>query len=140
MRQHNIRPRSATLAITVVMLSAALVGCAPLPGDTEMTKAQRDAPYPKLVPLAGIEAQAAALRGDGPGAGATALSPGMQGTGATGPIGPDTARGLDSRGAALRARAARLRGNVIDQNAQQRMDQGIPPIPDGAADGGTTPE
>ena len=113
MRQHNICPRSAFLAVAVVALSTVLGGCGPLPGETAMTKAQREAPYPRLVPLAGIEAQAAALRGEGPGAGGpgaggTTLSAGMQGTGATGPVGPETARALDARGAALRARAARL--------------------------------
>ena len=135
MRQNNIRQRYATLALYVTMLAVALGGCAPLPGESQMTKAQRDAPYPKLVPLAEIEAKAAALRGESPASGASTLSPGAQGSVAAAPIGPDTAKGLDSRGATLRARAARLRGNVIDQNTQKRMDQGVTPIPDSEPDG-----
>lgn len=77
----------------------ALIGCAiapDLPGTDDT--AARAAAAPDLVPLAAILAQADALSAR-----------------------PDPAQDVATRVAGLRARADRLRGNVIDRATRQRL-------------------
>ena len=85
------------------MLIAALAGCAQFPElDAATSATARDAPYPDLIPVEDIMAQVPQDR-----------------------ITPDTASGLSARVAALRARAARLRGSVIDSPTRARMRAGV---------------
>ncbi len=74
--------------LVLVSLLAGCAGAPTLPGDA--TDADRNAPYPVLVPLGPILAAAA-----------------VPGT-------PDPSAGIDARVAALNARADALRGPVLD--------------------------
>ena len=75
-----------------------MLGCvAPTVTDTA-----RYAPYPDLVPLDGLQARIAETR-----------------------IAPETVGDTETRIARLKARAARLRGTVIDSGTRQRMKDGI---------------
>ncbi len=98
-----------TIAMTRALLffclaTAALAGCAQFPQlDRTITPALEAAPYPDLVPLGPVLARAQAT-------------------------GVDPVRGnavLDARVAALRARAARLRGSVLTGRESQRLAQGL---------------
>ena len=90
-------------AIALLCLSIApLTGCSDFPelrsSDSEFVKA---ADYPTLQPLGPLRADD---EDDQKLSGET---------------------GLDSRANALRNRARRLRGDVIDQNTRKRLDQGV---------------
>ena len=85
-------------------ICAALSACSQFPDlDATTSDAVRDAPYPDLVPLDGLQARFdpdAAL--------------------------PDATRdSVAARAARLKARAARLRGTVIDADTRQRMAGGV---------------
>jgi hypothetical protein len=71
-------------------LLLAFAACAEIPDLGPANDAAAAAPWPRLVPLEPVLAEAAAIT-----------------------ISDETATGLDARGAALRARAARLRNAVV---------------------------
>ena len=82
----------------MIALLALATGCADTPRlDPAMSARARDAAYPELVPL-------------GPLLAGLPMDDGDLGTGT-----------LTARAAALRARAARLRGTVVDAPARDRM-------------------
>jgi hypothetical protein len=93
-----------TLALIASLgIAAALPACTQFP-DLEQTvrDAARNGPYPDLVPLDGLQARLAASRFDA-----------------------GTAPAIDARIAQLEARAARLRGSVIDDASRARMQAGV---------------
>lgn len=82
-----------------VILSLALSGCGDIPAlDQAISPAAERADYPALIPLEGI-----------------------MGTPDDQTAGPDLEASLDRRLAALRARAAALRGPVIDEAGKARL-------------------
>ncbi|QFS82641.1 hypothetical protein FIU97_07465 [Roseivivax sp. THAF40] len=86
----------------VIALGLAVTGCTQFPElDATATPGVADAPYPDLLPL-GL------LLGDAP----------MRAT-------PDMSANVVSRAEALRARAARLQGPVIDAGTRRRMARGV---------------
>lgn len=94
------------MRLAPILLICALAACAPFPQIGTVTNP--DAPYPDLVPLGPLLAQA-----DAPGQ-----------------ITPASVADLSARVAGLQARAARLRGPVIDPGTRARMRAGIaqPPL------------
>lgn len=126
MRHMRHRPpmtprRALMLALCMMPLTAALAGCERFPSlDAQLTEADRAAPYPPLVPLDGINARAAALAGTD-NAGAASGAP---------RTGPQATANLAQRAAALRARAARLRGDLIEPETRRRMERGVATIPE----------
>ncbi len=93
-----------SLIICTVLASSLLAGCTDMPDlDDRLTPAARSAPYPALVPVEPLLAQASADQ----------------------QITDDTAPALQSRVAGLRARAARLRGSVVDGSTRSRMGNGV---------------
>lgn len=98
MRQSPLPPITLALA-----LCAALAGCAAHPElDGTVSDEIRDASYPDLVPIETLAAQ-------------------MQDNRITPEFGP----AIELRVARLKARAARLRGLVIDRDTRARMAGGI---------------
>ncbi len=99
------------LCLTCTLLCAGpllLAGCADIPDlDDNLTPAARSAPYPALVPIAPL----------------------LAGTEQAQQIKEGTAPALQGRVAALRARAARLRGGVVDGGTRRRMDSGVNTAP-----------
>lgn len=97
-------PRAVLATMTCLVL--ALPGCTRFPElDSAITAEARDAGYPELLPTATLAAMAAE----------PAREPDDQ-----------VARDPDeARAARLRARAARLRGAVIDADTQSRMKEGV---------------
>ncbi|EDM71652.1 hypothetical protein RAZWK3B_19906 [Roseobacter sp. AzwK-3b] len=91
---------------TLVFLAfAALLsaGCTQLPAlDDAIDPALRDAPYPQLVPIETLRASAPAPD-----------------------LGDEDRSEIDARTATLRARAATLRGAVIDPDTRDRMARGV---------------
>lgn len=88
-------------ALPVFLLLPLLAACAPFPAlETMQADAGPMAPFPALVPLDPVLAQADAL---GPG--------------------QDPAAALQGRAAALEARADALRGPVVDAETRARMQQ-----------------
>jgi hypothetical protein len=87
----------------LILITGLVAGCSDiLPLDRSVDKRNRDASYPDLIPVEEIRAQAT-----------------------TPQITPDTADTLDQRSAGLRARAARLKGGVVDPGTQERMQTGV---------------
>lgn len=87
----------------LILITGLVAGCSDiLPLDRSVDKRTRDASYPDLIPVEEIRAQAT-----------------------TPQITPDTADTLDRRSAGLRARAARLKGGVVDPGTQERMQSGV---------------
>lgn len=87
----------------VICLTVALWGCTPFPDlDSALSDGARDAPYPALLPVETLTARAADPQ-----------------------ITPGTGPGIEARVASLRARAARLRGSVIDNRTHQRLSAGV---------------
>jgi hypothetical protein len=85
------------------MLTLTLSACTQFPDLDQATSDQtRRAPYPELLPVEDLRAQVAAPR-----------------------VTDQTTQSLEARAAALRARAARLRGTVIDGTSRARLDQKI---------------
>ncbi|WP_297769698.1 hypothetical protein [uncultured Roseovarius sp.] len=80
-------------------------GCSELPPlEPGLDKAARNASYPDLVPAEQITERVPNDR-----------------------INPDDQANLEKRGADLRARAARLKGGVIDTDTKSRMRAGVNP-------------
>jgi hypothetical protein len=87
--------------IPLVLLTL-LTACAQFPAlDEGVSEADRNAPYPTLIPLAPLIAQADALGGS------------------------VSNIGFDGRIATLNARAAALRGGIIDPATRARMRAGV---------------
>ena len=102
----KVRPAvTARQAFLLAAASLALAGCAP-PADLPpqlAAAAASNAPNPALAPLETLLAQGAApVR-----------------------VTPETGRRLDGAAAALRARAAALRGAVVDPATRARMAAGV---------------
>ena len=90
--------------VRVLILCLLLGGCADAPSlDGRISAAAAAAPYPTLQPLVPLLARAAA----------------------PGRITPQTTSAAQGEAAGLRARAAALRGPVIDAATRARMQRGI---------------
>lgn len=91
-------------ALFILPLVAILIaGCGDVPPlDPGVGDSTRSAAYPDLIPAEEITGQVASDA-----------------------IAPETADDLDSRSAGLRARAARLKGGVIDPTTHNRMQTGV---------------
>lgn len=90
-------------SLAALALGLALVACTEFPElDAALSVEARAAPYPMLLPVEELKARVDAPR-----------------------IAPKTASGIEARVAALRARAARLRGTVLDSPTRARMQAGI---------------
>lgn len=86
-----------------LFLIAALTACSQFPQlDETVGDAARKAPYPDLIPIEKFHAQIPDTL-----------------------IEPTTAPQVEARVAQLKARAARLRGSVIDNATRTRMQQGV---------------
>ncbi len=86
-----------------VLFALALSACATFPElDATLSAEAKDAEYPQLMPVSEMTAQAPDAR-----------------------ITEQTASSLNGRIAALRARAARLRGSVVDSATKRRMQAGV---------------
>ncbi|MEO1139976.1 MAG: hypothetical protein AAFW87_11020 [Pseudomonadota bacterium] len=95
--------------IAVLVLLVTLAGCSQFPElDDNLSSEARAARYPDLVPVEDLRAGLTAPR-----------------------ITDETTTTLEGRVAALRARAARLRGTVIDRNSRNRLEQKVT-LPDPA--------
>ncbi|QGY00401.1 hypothetical protein EI983_12540 [Roseovarius faecimaris] len=80
-----------------------LAACAEFPElDATLSDAARAAPYPQLLPVEELNARVGEPR-----------------------IDAEAADGIEARVAALKARAARLRGTVLDSSTRARMQTGI---------------
>ncbi|QFT92164.1 hypothetical protein FIU86_04880 [Roseovarius sp. THAF9] len=91
------------IGLTALTLTLALSGCTQFPElDNGTSLETRRAPYPDLLPVEDLRARVAAPRAS-----------------------EQTTRMLEARVAALRARAARLRGSVIDGTSRARLDRKI---------------
>ncbi|MFN3210140.1 MAG: hypothetical protein ACE369_14270 [Roseovarius sp.] len=91
------------LRVTALMLTLSLSACTQFPELDRTTSAEaRRAAYPDLLPVEDLRARVGAPRTT-----------------------DQTTGSLEARVAALRARAARLRGAVIDGTSRQRLDQKI---------------
>ena len=87
----------------LILITGLVTGCSDiLPLDRSVDKRTQDAAYPDLIPAENIRAKAT-----------------------TPQITPDTADNLDQRSAGLRARAARLKGDVVDPGTQERLQTGV---------------
>lgn len=100
--------------LLAVAAAAALAGCDAYPQlDATVSGEARRSPYPALMPVEDLRAAAAArpsserIAAAGPGA---AASPAAE---------------IDARAARLRARAAGLRGEVIDAESKERLNQPV---------------
>ncbi len=91
------------LGLTALTLTLALSACTQFPELDQNTSAEtRRAPYPDLLPVEDLRARLDAPR-----------------------VTDQTTLSLEARVARLRARAARLRGTVIDDTSRQRLDRKI---------------
>ncbi len=101
-----IRRILTPMRLPLVLLSAlfaALSACSEFPAlDDATSREARTAPYPDLVPIETLNAQAPEQR-----------------------IEPETTAETQARIDKLKARAAKLQGNVIDDETRQRMQDGI---------------
>lgn len=98
------------VALTAVILIA---GCSSAPNlADEISPAAFDAPFPTLLPAETLQQQAAATT---PRDGAIRV--------AANASEPDPIARQDARAASLKARAARLRGEVIDAAARERLNE-----------------
>lgn len=97
-------------ALAVLILTA-VTACAQFPDlDAALSPGAAGAAYPDLVPVEQLKAQ-------------------MPRAETTFDADDPTAPRMAARIAALRARAASLRGTVIDSPTRARMEVGVPPIP-----------
>ena len=91
------------LAVSCLFAAAALAACSQFPElQEDAALGGRDAPYPDLVPVETLRAQA-------PDAAIT----------------PESQTGMEARITRLRSRAARLKGTVVDGGTRARMSQGV---------------
>lgn len=97
------------LQFAIALTATALVaGCTQFPDlDAAISPGAEAAPYPQLVPTESLSASVPEPL-----------------------IEPETSTSLEARVAHLRARAARLRGSVIDSPTRARMTTGVRDIPD----------
>ncbi len=103
MEQQMALMRTALALIAALGLGAALSGCTPFPQlNKDASEAALAQPYPDLVPLDSLQAR-------------------LNTTG----IAPETAPAIEARIARLKARAAGLRGTVIDSQTRARMKAGV---------------
>ncbi|MEO3415719.1 hypothetical protein AAFO92_13765 [Roseovarius sp. CAU 1744] len=94
-----MRPAHVLFPVLVAVLSA----CNEFPAlDDTVDSDARNAPYPELVPIEQLNAQAPDPR-----------------------IKPETAPQTQARIDRLKSRASRLKGDVVDAETQQRMRDGI---------------
>ena len=90
--------------LRILPLVLVLTACTSLPDlDSDIPQSVLDGDFPALVPLTSLD-----------------LAPGLDADTRT-----ELTEGLQGRVAALKARAARLRGPVIDRPTLQRMDRGV---------------
>lgn len=95
------------MRLIVLIAMTGLAACADVPQlDDRIGEAARAADYPTLLPLDPLLAAAAANE-------------------TAGQITPASVAAFDSRIATLRARAARIRGPVIDGATRRRMQRGV---------------
>ena len=95
-------PHPCPLALAVLALGL-MAGCTQFPElDAKVGEQDRTATYPDLIPVDEIT---------------SGIPPAA--------ITPETGEDLDARTDALRARADRLRGDVIDEDTRRRMQSGI---------------
>ncbi|MFU8778327.1 MAG: hypothetical protein ACNA7M_11745, partial [Roseovarius sp.] len=100
--EQGYRPMALRLP-HLILITGLVAGCSDLlPLDRSLDKSTRSAAYPDLIPVEDIRSRAT-----------------------TPQITPDTADTLDRRSAGLRARAARLKGGVVDPGTQERMQSGV---------------
>lgn len=93
----------APISYLTLSIILCLAGCSQFPElDDTISPAARAAAYPDLVPAEDLRAELANAQ-----------------------ITDDTTSSLEARVAALQARAARLRGTVIDQASRNRLDKKI---------------
>ncbi|MGK7752022.1 MULTISPECIES: hypothetical protein [unclassified Roseovarius] len=96
-------PRRLIRRLPALALAFALSACTQFPElDGATSRETRNAPYPALLPVEDLRARVAEPR-----------------------VTDRTAPSLEARVAALRARAARLRGSVIDGASRARLDRKI---------------
>ena len=89
--------------LALITCLAALTACTTFPDlDERVSEPARNAAFPTLGPLDQVLAQAAPTQ-----------------------TAPDFSADLDTRVAALRARAARLSGQVIDGQTRDRLDEAV---------------
>ncbi len=97
-----MRLAPVTLPLALILV-AALPACSQFPAlDATVSEDIRNASYPDLVPLDTLDIRTAPGR-----------------------ITPGTVKTMEARVARLKARAARLRGTVIDRDTHTRMQDGI---------------
>lgn len=98
-----------TSAIALVLVG--LTGCSDFPdlGGAVAPGLER-ADYPRLVPVEPLLAQVDEVQ-----------------------ITPETMAGIEGRVARLKARAARLRGRIVDTGTRERMQSGVPPVTAGGS-------
>lgn len=90
--------------ISAVLFLATLAACTRFPDlDAAVTPGARTAGYPDLLPAEELRARVPEAR-----------------------LEEETPGSIEARIAGLRARAARLRGTVIDSESRSRMQSGIP--------------
>lgn len=89
--------------LTTAFLALSLAGCATFPElDATVSDDAKSADYPRLMPVSELTAAAPEAR-----------------------ITEQAASSLNGRVSALRARAARLRGSVVDSATKRRMRAGV---------------
>lgn len=95
--------RTALIFTTALALAGAVSGCSQFPElDASVSDTVRAQPFPGLVPLDGLQARLDSTQ-----------------------ITPETGPALEARVAQLKARADRLRGEVIDAPTRDRIKAGV---------------
>ncbi len=87
--------------LMAALIASLIAGCTPFP-KLEESAGARAAPYPDLVPVKDIVAQVPPE-----------------------PTDPESTTDLADRSARLKARAARLKGSVVDADTQERLESGV---------------
>lgn len=96
--------RTALALTTALTLAGIVSGCAQFPElEARVSDTVRAQPFPDLVPLDGLQARLDSTQ-----------------------ITPETGPAVEARVAQLKARAARLRGAVIDAPTRARIKAGVP--------------
>lgn len=95
--------RTVLVFTTALALAGAVSGCAQFPElDASVSDTVRAQPFPDLVPLDGLQARLDSTQ-----------------------ITPETGPAVEARIAQLKARAARLRGAVVDAPTRARIKAGV---------------
>lgn len=96
--------RTALAFTTALALAGIVSGCAQFPElDASVSDTVRAQPFPDLVPLDGLQARLESTQ-----------------------ITPESGPAVEARVTRLKARAARLRGAVIDAPTRARIKAGVP--------------